>query len=390
MIQSPLRRRRLVPSPPPPLPPVVLALALATTLVISLQTGAHAIKLTTTSPGLKNSELQNFVARPIHWPEIVLSSNRVEVRKKDTKQQQQQQQQQPPPPGAALASFFFPRKEAEEETDSSSSPATTADAAREALAVGDTVVEYFALNQFEVEWTCTQNDPGRLVVVSPNGVPGIASDCVMDFEFVDNNNGGGENTNEGGDGWAVKLTMEYTPQSPLAVLATPALVADNWLALNVLLPSATDAAPLDSFRKLVGALYGVAGLAHLADLLAGGSRLFTEVAGIPSFRELDPSGQLYALFWCAAGPIAYLLSAAGSSPAAGGPGESGGGVSALTKADAGLVLYGITEVVGAVFASGVPGAAPGVVTNAVGVQAVVLAAWVYSYQKEQQQRMRQQ
>ena len=220
------------------------------------------------------------------------------------------------------------------------------------------------------------NEPGRLVVVSPNGVPGIATDCVMDFEF--NQLEGSAASDD--EGTRVRLTMEYTPKSPLAVLATPALVVDNWLALNVLLPAAVDAQPLDSFRKLMGALYGVAGTAHLVDLLFGGSQLFTTVVGIPSFENLDVVGKLYALVWCLVGPLAYYLSVTGASSFQ----DSGRGVVALNRADTGIVLYGIIELLGAFFSSQIPGSAPDVISNAASVQAIVLAAWFYSYQKQQQ------
>ncbi len=46
------------------------------------------------------------------------------------------------------------------------------------------------------------------------------------------------------------------------------------MALNVLLPAATNPTPLDLYRKLMGILYGVAGLAHAVDLWLGGLVLF--------------------------------------------------------------------------------------------------------------------
>lgn len=329
--------------------------------------GSDAIQLKTTSSrlsgvgsgggGRNTNALQNFISRPVHWPKIVFSSNRVEVIKKNRKQET---------PGP----FSFLQTQRPE--------STTPDASRETLEVGDTVIEFFALNQFQVEWTCTTNEPGRLVVVSPNGVPGIAKDCVMDFKF-DSAVSSTAATAIREEDTKVQLTMEYTPESPLAVLATPALVVDNWLALNVLLPAAVDTRPIDSFRKLMGILYGFAGMAHLVDLLAGGSQLFTNVVGIPSFENLDLVGQLYALVWCAVGPIAYYLS---STTASSSIDANGNPVFALNRADIGLVLYGIVELLGAVLSSGFTGAAPDVVSNAAGVQAVVLAAWIYSYQKQ--------
>jgi len=333
---------------------------------------SDAIQLKTTSSRLVGvgrgrgessniNAVQNFVSRPVHWPEIVLSSNRAEVIKNSNKQE-------------VFNPFSFLRTQDSGKT-TSDAITDTGNQSYEILKEGDTVIEYFALNQFQVEWTCTTNKPGRLVVVSPDGVPGIASDCVMDFEFDTTANAADDAMEEA---TVVTLTMEYTPQSPLAVLATPALVVDNWLALNILLPAAVDSRPLDSFRKLMGILYGIAGTAHVLDLLVGGSQLFTTVAGIPSFENLDLIGQLYALVWCAAGPIAYYLSATAASATD----ATDGSILTFSKADVGLVFYGIVELLGAVFGSGFNGSAPDVVSNAAGVQAIVLAAWIYSYKKQ--------
>lgn len=333
---------------------------------IQLKTTSSRLAGVSSSVGGKVSDtnaLQNFISRPANWPKIVLSSNRVEVNKKRRTKEE-------------FKPFSFLSTKKPEKTVSDGLVNDPRDSL-ETLKVGDTVAEFFALNQFQVEWTCTINEPGRLVVVSPNGVPGIATDCVMDFEFD-----ALEDTAAASDDEAtsVRLTMEYSPQSPLAVLATPALVFDNWLALNVLLPAAVDTRPLDSFRKLMGVLYGIAGVAHLLDLLVGGSQLFTTVIGIPSFENLDFAGQTYALLWCAVGPIAYSFSAttASSSSFQG----SGDDAIALNRADLGIVLYGIVELLGAIFSSAITGASPDVVSNAVGVQAIVLAAWIYSYQKQ--------
>ena len=334
-------------------------------MIASLWGSSLAIQLKTTSPRLAafgSGSLQDFVSRPIHWPEIVLSSNRVEVVKA-------RQRQQSGPKGGPLSSVRALFGSSDSNGNNPKAPVArqphaSASDALGSLEVGDTVLEYFALNQFVVEWTCTESEPGRLVVVSKDGVGGIATDCAMEFGFDDN----------GPNGGSVALTMEYTPKSPLAVLATPALVVDNWLALNVLLPAAVDATPLESFRALMGVLYGFAGAAHFLDLVAGGSQLFTGVIGIPSFWDLELPGRLCALLWCAAGPVAYALSRIPEPDSEAGSGPS--------PADAGLVAYGAVEVLGAVLASGIDGAAAGTVANSVGVQAVVLAAWVYSRQKQ--------
>jgi len=353
--------------------------------------GANAIQLKTTSSRLttagRASTLQDFISRPIHWPEIVLSSNRVEVIKKEQKEGDVRQTKTPL--SSSLASLFRTTKSNNTEKKEPALVSTISTSApsfeTQTLRVGDIVEEYFALNQFRVDWTCTKNEPGRLTVVSPDGVQGIATNCVMDFEFEVESDAAGV----GSDAGVVTLTMEYTPESPLAVLATPALVVDNWLALNVLLPAAIDARPLDSFRKLMGILYGFAGVAHFLDLFVGGSQLFTTVIGIPSFENLDkPFGQPYALLWCASGPLAYVLSTTSTSAsAANGDGDDDDDDNApFNKADIGLVVYGIIEVVGALLCSGIDGAASDVVINSVGVEGIVLAAWIYSYQKQKQQR----
>eukprot|EP00536_Pseudo-nitzschia_multiseries_P008464 jgi/Psemu1/287810/fgenesh1_pg.215_\ len=353
---------------------------------------SNAIQLRTTSSRLvavptngelpgsssSSSSLQDFISRPINWPEIVLSSNRVMVKRTGKTKDLSSS------PSLSFGSIFrsiVPNGESDtilEKRDDNP--------AFETLRVGDTVEEYFALNQFKVDWTCTRNEMGKLVMKSPDGVPGIASNCVMDFEFenVETVTTSAAATNK--PAAVVRLTMEYTPESPLAVLAVPALVVDNWLALNVLLPAAVDARPLDSFRKLMGALYGVAGVAHFLDLTLGGSVLFTTVIGIPSFENLSLLGQLYSLLWCAAGPMAYVLSAAVDRASA--PTTDYSELRILgNPADIGIVLYGIVELFGALLSSGIDGASSDVVTNAAGVQAIVLAAWIYSYQKQQQRQI---
>jgi len=355
----------------------VLSIFLVLSLVRSPEL-SDAIQLKTTSSRLvgagsagsgssSTNSLQNFISRPVHWPEIVLSSNRVEVIKSRSNNNKK--------PEKSNFFSFLQKQDPKQKTTDAPATANAADPSFETLEEGDTVIEYFALNQFKVEWTCTTNEPGKLVVVSPDGVPGIATDCVMAFEF-DAPSDDAEDAID--DATVVRLTMEYTPESPLAVLATPALVVDNWLALNILLPAAVDTRPLDSFRKLMGILYGIAGMAHLLDLLVGGSQLFTTVIGIPPFQNLDFLGQLYALVWCASGPIAYFLSVSSAD-------ATDSAAIAFNKADAGLVLYGIVELVGAILSSGFSGAAPDAVFNASIVQAIVLAAWVYSAQKQQQQ-----
>ena len=75
----------------------------------------------------------------------------------------------------------------------------------------------------------------------------------------------------------------------------------------------------------MGALYGVAGVAHAADCLAGPSDLLT-LAGAPPFYELPALGLAFALLWCLSGPAAYACARVGGR-----------------VADAGLVQYGAIE-----------------------------------------------
>ena len=120
-------------------------------------------------------------------------------------------------------------------------------------------------------------------------------------------------------------------------------------------------APLDRFRSLMGTLYGVAGLAHAADCFAGPSALLT-AAGAPPFRDLPPPAQALAGLWCLAGPLAYLTSRRGGR-----------------AADAGLVAYGLVEVLGAALVSAnVDAAELAALPNALAVQGVVAASWIYS------------
>jgi hypothetical protein len=121
-----------------------------------------------------------------------------------------------------------------------------------------------------------------------------------------------------------------------------------------------DSAPLDRFRSLMGTLYGIAGIAHAADL-AGPSTLLT-AAGAPPFQELPPPAQALAITWCLAGPVAYAASRRGGR-----------------AADAGLVAYGLVEVLGAALVStNVDAAELAALPNALAVQGVVAASWIYS------------
>ena len=74
-----------------------------------------------------------------------------------------------------------------------------------------------------VKWRCEATSANTLDVRSEDGLNGVATDCRMDFSIEAD-----------GDASVVDLAMSYEPASPLALLAAPVLVVDNWLALNVL------------------------------------------------------------------------------------------------------------------------------------------------------------
>ena len=130
-----------------------------------------------------------------------------------------------------------------------------------------------------------------------------------------------------------------------------------------------DPQPIDKFRNLMGSLYGVAGIAHAADCYLGQSQLLV-AAGSPAYQNLPSEGQALVAIWCAAGPISYIASRVGD-----------------TTADIGLIFYGVVEVVGALVLSkylatvGSPVAEIDAVMNAVLVQVIVLASWIYSRKK---------
>ena len=213
---------------------------------------------------------------------------------------------------------------------------------------GQSVDELFGMGLLRVSWICSDVQPGRFVVKSFAGVTGIANNCTMEFDIQDDN---------------VDLTMGFTPVSLLAYLSIPALVVDNWLALNMLLPAAIDPAPLDSFRKLMGVLYGFAGLAHTIDIWLGNSALFTSF-DLPRFVDLSMEGQAYAVLWCVVGPLSYLMS------------HTSNGSKRL--GDLGIFIYGFVEVLGAILSGN-----QHAWTNAIGVQIVVILAWVFSNQKQE-------
>jgi hypothetical protein len=131
-------------------------------------------------------------------------------------------------------------------------------------------------------------------------------------------------------------------------------------ASSVDLPSFLETpASLNKFRALMGSLYGIAGLAHFADLVLGQSTMLT-TAGAPVFSELPLPVQMYAILWCASGPLAF----------------------AMTRedrfADAGLIVYGVIEILGALLLkwNGFPSGPA--VANAILIQVVIRVSWIYS------------
>ena len=118
---------------------------------------------------------------------------------------------------------------------------------------------------------------------------------------------------------------------------------------------------LVDFRGLMGTLYGLAGAAHAADLLAGPSRLAT-IAGAPVFTSMDGTQKALAIGWGVMGPLATVAARVGT-PAV---------------ARFGLVAYGAYEVALAAACAAAFGAVGGdAVTSAVAVQAVVFGCYKF-------------
>jgi hypothetical protein len=162
------------------------SLLLLSVLLLECATALIEVRTTATTNLLSASDLQDFLSRPIHWPDIVASS---------------------------------------------SSVSSTRGNVKEPLQVGSSVQEYFGLNLLSVTWTCTRNEPGILIVESTDGLPGIARQCRMKFNISTTSD----------DTAKVVLTMGYDPVSPIALAAKPVLMLDNWMALQVLLPLALKA-----------------------------------------------------------------------------------------------------------------------------------------------------
>jgi hypothetical protein len=180
---------------------IILTIVALLATSATLSSAYSPISLSTKSklPQTPPDELFQFLASPANWPKIVASSSSVES----------------PPNGK--------KKNVVDLT--------------QPLPQGQSVNEIFGLPPLfplSVTWQCVKSIPptntriGRLEFYSIDGVPGIATRCKMNFDIDSTTNERGSN---------LSLEMEYEPQSPLAVLATPILTVDNALALKVLLPS---------------------------------------------------------------------------------------------------------------------------------------------------------
>lgn len=233
------------------------------------------------------------------------------------------------------------------------------DNASKPLQQSQTVTEIFGLPPIlplGVTWKCVESTKDCLDVQSTEGVPGLASDARMLFDIQQQEE----------SVVVVDLTMEYEPENVLGILAIPILAVDNALALKVLLPYQLQR-PLQKFQTLMGTLYGIAGVAHFVDLVFGDSQILL-LAGCDTFTTLPVEGQALALLWCAAGPASFVMSR----------------VAGLENA--GLIGYGMMEVACAALVSFTPTTSTvDPLMNALGVQAVVAASYLYSSQKQKQE-----
>lgn len=188
---------------------MTLLLALFPTLATAV-----SIRLTTTTtlPGTSVAEAHAFLATPQNWPSFVLSS--VSVKSK---------------------------------TDDVSRP----------FAPGMVVDEVFGLPPIlplEVKWTCVTSDPdsGSLAFSAPEGLKGVASDCMMEFDIRTGSDEEGTTV--------VDLAISYEAISPLARAAIPLLNLDNGIALRLGLPAALSkppaapASPLGTTDPIAGPL----------------------------------------------------------------------------------------------------------------------------------------
>lgn len=158
-------------------------------LLLPLLCASHssAFQLRTSSTiDIDMETLQQFIATPTNWPEIVASSHSVR---------------------------------------------SVTNQVDRPLKIGESVEEVFGLPPIlplSVVWECVRMDDGYLEFNSKEGVPGLANDCKMIFRIRE----------KGQAVTRVDLTMEFASLSPITPLGIPLLSLDNMLALNVLLPSA--------------------------------------------------------------------------------------------------------------------------------------------------------
>ena len=160
-------------------------------LLYTLLQYINAFQLTSSSTisNINTKELQDFLATPTNWPNIVLSSHSVKC------------------------------------------PSTKNNRVDVPLKVGDSVEEVFGLPPLlplSVIWECIESREGYLEFYSEKGVPNLANECKMIFNIQQQQD----------DGVVVDLTMEFEPKNPVVPLAIPILSLDNNLALNLLLPIA--------------------------------------------------------------------------------------------------------------------------------------------------------
>ena len=162
-------------------------------LLYTLLQYINAFQLTSSSKisNINTKQLQDFLATPTNWPDIVLSSHSVKC------------------------------------------PSTKNNRVDVPLQVGDYVEEVFGLPPLlplSVIWQCVESRDGYLEFYSENGVPNLANECKMIFNI--------RQLQDRDDSIIVDLTMEFKPMNPVIPLAIPLLSLDNNLALNVLLPVA--------------------------------------------------------------------------------------------------------------------------------------------------------
>lgn len=175
-------------------------------LLCSSSLVAHALTTLTTTSTIRDisvRELQDFLATPTHWPNIVASSFGVEPL---------------PSEGGAYSKRSNPVDRPQR--------------------VGDQVREVFGLPPLiplSVVWTCRKNVPGSLEFFAPEGLANVAKNCRMAFAI---RAGADDDSTSRSSSTIVDLTVEYDAVSPLAILAMPVLSLDNELALRGLLPLA--------------------------------------------------------------------------------------------------------------------------------------------------------